>query len=161
MADLRAALESLETSLAAAERKWQEARSAAEEPLTAGGKIAEPLVTYHREVRTKQRQRDDAEEQRLTDELFRQLKQDGVFLVPIDQYAPAKGFQIADRRSTFAVEAAQPKVLEARQEHDRFLAEHSDALRAADERQKMDALREALHGDDPAAVTRALEAAHA
>lgn len=156
MTDFRAAFESLDTKVRAAERRAKEVRLAARSPEDAGRDLLAPLTDYHRGVTYKRRRPDRAEEGRLVRELLAEVQRDGVSLVPVDPTVAAKGLRVLDRREQLAVAKAEAAANEVRRERDRFAAQHADDLAAEESDAEMERIREALAGRDPDALRREL-----
>lgn len=152
MTDLRAALESLNVRVAAAERKAREVRDRTRRPEVAGADLLRPLAAYHRAVQYRQRDADPEEERRLVNDLLRAEQGDGVSLVPVDPLVPAKGFRVIDRRETLHLQRVEAEANAVRAERNRFLAEYGDDLAAEERAEEMDRIRAALSGDDPDAL---------
>ncbi len=148
MSDLRAALESLDAKVTAAERKAKEARLKARSPEDAGRDLLASLTDYHRGITYRKRSPDRAAEARLVSELLAEVQRDGVSLVPVDPTVAAKGVRVLDRRDQLEVTRVQNAAHEVRQERDKFAAEHAAELHAETDAEEFARIREAWESGD-------------
>jgi len=159
MTDLRAALESLDTKVRAAERHAKEVRLAARSPEDAGRDLLAPLTDYHRAVTYKRRRPDRAEESRLVRELLAEVQREGVSLVPADPTVAAKGLRVLDRRHQLEAARVQDAANAVRAERDRFAAEHASALEDERRDEEFARVREAWESGDASRLRSELQGA--
>lgn len=151
-------LAQLDTDLAEKSAAWREARTGAgRRALETGGKIVGPLARYHQQVATRGREEDAAEGGRLTREMLAKIEADpNLELVPIDPSRPGAGLRVHDYGPSRAVNAAAEEMRVAKEARDAFAAEHAIELRTEANRAEAEKIRQALAGDDPEAIRRAI-----
>jgi len=151
-----ARLEQLEARAAEGQCRYSEALAATRVAQQTGAEVAGPLAAYHAEVLHRQRDADGDEARRLTLEVLLRITDDGLLLEPLDPTVPARGLRVVDPGPARALEDASSAADAARVERDTFKAEVKDLLEEADARTRMSRVRDALDGEDPAALRDAL-----
>lgn len=159
-------LADLEARAATADARWREARDAADRAQRAGavGDVIAPYADYLKDklYGRNGHQRGEPEPEvmaRLTRDMLTAIERDGLHLVPRNPEIPAAGLIVTDPRPLDALRSAEVARNAARRDLATFRAENDDAIRRERDRAEAARIRDALAGDDPAAIRQALHAA--
>lgn len=150
------ALVRLEADVQAAEQRWREARELADrDPWQRVRDVAEPLTAYLAGVQHRRHELDPEKRARMTADLLERIATDGFTLDPL----PGQGIgvvRITDPRPDQGAASAYCTLREAKRRLDEFAQTNAAGLQAERDRDRMERVREAIRGDDPAALVEAL-----
>lgn len=131
-------------------------RLAARTPIQEGLGVTDELAEYYGDVVYRRTERDRERETELTAQVLDTIAREGYRLVPIDVKRPDAGLKIVSDEREESLEAARKAHEAARAIRDEFAREHASELARLTGERPVQRFRDALAGDDPAELARAL-----
>jgi hypothetical protein len=147
-------LAELDLAVAAARERHSDAKGRARSRANTalGVEVARPLADYGDAVAFKKREADEEEHRRAQDEVLGEIRERGLLLRHVGRGL----LQVTDPGLEDEIATARRAYLVAKRERETFAQENADGLRDEHEAAEMRRLRDAIAGDDPAAVREAL-----
>ena len=131
-------------------------RVASRTPIQAGLGVTDELAAYYADVLYRRIPRDREREKALTVDVLEAIQEEGYRLVPIDVKRPDAGLKIVSDEREESLEAARKSHEAAKAIRNEFATEHASELARLTAERPVQRFREALAGDDPEALARAL-----
>jgi hypothetical protein len=148
-------LAALDRDVDAAGDRWRAAQREADREREATAAVLAEVVSYDRDVFFRRGEADPAEAQRITAEACARIVADGLVLVPLGD-VPASGVRVFNPAVESDLADATAALNDVQAKRSAFARDHAVALDAERDREAMGRVRDALAGDDPAALREAL-----
>jgi len=156
----RVKLDILEARVVEAKQRYRDARERHLRTSRDGPDVADQLGRRHAAALHRQAARPSVEEeQAMTRAVLDRIRDDGLVLEPLDPRRPRAGLRVVDPTPALEEARAQAEANRARAERDDFANRVAHLLKKDDDRRKMQAIQDALEGEDPAVLRDALAAA--